>query len=360
MILVIDCNLKQIKIRSFKEVRGSISVSDHARDMEEVRSDAALVKYIRDITGRDRIEAISFRILFGGDYFAAPALINPKFFSRFEKLTDLFPFYVPPISQMLKSFYDTFKNIPLIAFFETSFFLSLPDEEKYYAMPFKYSEDNKIKKWGFHGIFHSANAGMLSERSKGISVVFDKQTTVCAVHGRKPLSVSLGYTPLEGVMSRTACGDMDPGIVFYLMNVHNFSIYKIDEMLKNESGFFGLTGYDISLSEMLKLRGKDAKVDLAFDVYRAQIMKYIGEGISVMGGLDDIIFSGSNVRLFTPIIYDILKKISFLGITIDNLPWAKDKEVVAITSEDSNIRVRINAMDMADIIYCSSISLLKK
>ena len=79
-----------------------------------------------------------------------------------------------------------------------------------------------------------------------------------------------------------------------------------------------------------------------------------------MGGLDDIIFSGSNVRLFTPIIYDILKKISFLGITIDNLPWTKDKEVVIITSEDSNIRVRINAMDMADIIYCSSISLLKK
>ncbi|MFA6320509.1 MAG: hypothetical protein WCY36_01490 [Candidatus Omnitrophota bacterium] len=360
MILVIDCDLKQIKIRSFKEVHGSISASDHVKDMEEVRSDAALVKYIRDIAGRSRIRAVSFRILFGGDYFAGPAIIDSRFFTRFEKLTDLFPFYVPPISHMLKNFRAVFKDIPLIAFFETSFFLSLPDEEKYYAMPFKYSEDNKIKKWGFHGIFHSANADMLSVSSKGVSIVFDKQTTVCAVHNRKPLSVSLGYTPLEGVMSRTSCGDMDPGIVFYLMNVHNFSIYKIDEMLKNESGFVGLTGYNIGLNEMLKLRGKDAKVDLAFDIYRAQIMKYIGEGISVMGGLDDIIFSGSNVRLFTPIIYDVLKKISFLGLTVDNLPWAKDKDIITATSADSSIKTRINTMDLSDIIFRNSLSFLKK
>ena len=77
---------------------------------------------------------------------------------------------------------------------------------------------------------------MFPAESKTVSIVIDKQTTVCAVNEHRPLSISLGYTPLEGVMSRTSCGDVDPGIVFYLMNVHKFSIYSIDEMLKIRAG----------------------------------------------------------------------------------------------------------------------------
>jgi acetate kinase len=94
-------------------------------------------------------------------------------------------------------------------------------------------------------------------------VVIDKQTTVCSARSGNPLSISLGFTPLEGVMSRTSCGDLDPGVVFYLMNNQGFSIYKIDDILKNESGFLGLTGYDLELKELVKFYGKDRKVTLA-------------------------------------------------------------------------------------------------
>jgi acetate kinase len=244
--------------------------------------------------------------------------------------------------------------MPLIAFFETSFFVKLPDEEKYYAIPFEYYKNSKIKKFGFHGIFHEANARLVSPRSKTISMVFDKQTTVCAIHNKSPLSISLGYTPLEGIMSDRACGDLDPGIVFYLMNVHNFSIYEIDEMLKNKSGFKGLTGYDIELKDMIKMRGKDAKIDLAFNVYESQIMKYIGEGVAAMGGVDNIIIAGSNINIVTPIIYTLIKKISFLGINIIRLPWDKDKEISNITSEESKIKVYINRKSLPAIILRES------
>jgi len=143
------------------------------------------------------------------------------------------------------------------------------------------------------------------------------------------------------------------------MNVHNFSIYKIDEMLKNESGFLGLTGYDIELKDMLKLRGKDAKVDLAFDIYRAQIMKHIGEGISVLGGLDNIIFNGCNVESFSPVIHDLIKKYPFLGINMVNLPWNKSKDMTAITSGESRIKVYINRADVAVVIFHASEAYLR-
>ena len=131
-------------------------------------------------------------------------------------------------------------------------------------------------------------------------------------------------------------------------------------MLKNKSGFVGLTGYDIGLKDMVKLRGKDAKVNLAFDVYQAQIMKYIGEGIAALGGLDNIIFSGSNVSILMSIVYDIVKKISFLGINTIALPWSNGTNIMNVTSEDSKIKVYINKTDIARIIFDESEFFMKK
>jgi len=354
MILVVDCNLKDIKVWAFSGKDKSPHGRIIAHVLDDAGDDGALLKSIEAIAGKENIEAISFRVLFGGDNFHKPVLVGQSLFKEFEKLTDFFPFYVPVTLQMLKRFRRIFKDMPLIAFFESSFFLKLPDEEKYYALPFEYHKNNRIRKWGFHGIFHEANSELSGQGGKNISIVFDKQTTVCATLNKQPLSISLGYTPLEGVMSRTSCGDLDPGIVFYLMNVQKFSIYEIDDMLKRKSGFVGLTGYDIELKDMLKLHGRDPKVDLAFDVYEAQIMKYIGEGISVLGGLDSIVFSGGNVDIFTPIIHDIIKKISFLGINTVKLPWRDAEEVTNISRDESRIKVYINKMDLAKVIFDKS------
>ncbi len=354
MFLIIDYNLKELKIWAFKEKQAGSAPLIFIKSAEDVRSDSALRRWIQEIAGKEKLTAIAFRVLFGGNYFDKPVIIGTKFFARFSKLTEFFPFYIPSTLNMLKKFKDLFKGAALIAFFETSFFSNLPDEEKYYALPFEYYKNSKIKKFGFHGIFHKANAEIVSSQGKTISMVFDKQTTVCAVYNKRPLSISLGYTPLEGVMSERACGDLDPGIAFYLMNVHNFSIYEIDDMLKNKSGFLGLTGHDIGLKDMVRLRGKDANTGLAFDVYEAQIIKHMGDGISVLGGLDNIVISGSNADIVTPVIHSIIKKISFLGINTLRLPWAKDKEISCITSEESKIKVYINRTSLPAIIFNES------
>ena len=360
MIIAVDYNLKEVRLWACREGEKAPELCFFARDPAVLAGEDSLRGCIREISGRENIEGVSFRILFGGDYFAGPEIVNKRFLARFEKLTTLFPFYVPSMLKMLKRFKEALGGIPLVAFFETSFFLRLPESAKFYALPFKFRKDTSIRKWGFHGIFHQHNTGMFPPADKSISVVIDKQTTVCAASGNRPLSISLGYTPLEGVMSRTSCGDIDPGIVFYLMNVHNFSMHRIDEMLKNESGFLGLTGYDIELRDMLKLRGRDAKVDLAFEVYQSQVMKHIGEGIAAMGGLDNIVFAGAYLDMFIPVIYDMLKKVSFLGISTLGLPWKKDKGISAVSSRDSGIKVYLNRMELAGLIFYESRAFLKK
>jgi acetate kinase len=317
MILVIDHNLKEIKYSCFPDPMG----------------------------------AVAFRVLFGGDLFKGPVFIDEVFLKRFAKLTPLFPLYVPPMLDLLKTFRKVFKDVPLVAFFETSFFSDLPDEGKYYALPYEYLKANSIRRWGFHGTLHEANIEDFPAKARNISIVLDKQTTVCAVTGKKPLSISLGYTPLEGIMSRTACGDLDPGIVFYLMNEHNFSLYKIDEMLKSKGGFFGITGYDISLNELIKLRGKDRKAGLAFDIFRTQVLKHIGQGISLLDGLDNLVFSGSLTGPFGPVIHDIVKKLSFLGINTVGLPWGEDKGMTRISSNGSGVKVFINRISPSEIIF---------
>jgi acetate kinase len=358
MVLIIDCDLKKLKTWVFKDSWGISREEFFAKNLDELTDEAALRKYIYGISGKTRIRAIAFRILFGGDYFKKAELIDSNFFSRFKRLTIFFPFYVPTMLEVLKRFLKIFKKIPLIAFFETAFFTKLPDEEKYYALPFEYYKNTGIKKWGFHGIFHESNAQMFIKRKKVVSVVMDKQTTVCSIMGNSPFSVSMGYTPLEGIMSRRSCGDIDPGIIFYLMNVHNFSIYQIDEVLKNESGFFGVTSYDIGFTDMLKLRGRDARIDLAFDMYKAQIIKHIGEAVTLIGGLDVVVFAGEYLIKAVPLIREIIKQISFLGIHTLGLTWDGDNDMYAVTSKESKVEVYMNIMGLSKTIYYQSIKFL--
>lgn len=349
MVLIVEPGTKYTKICSFNGNQEGVSFIFSADDLTQNN----LQKKMSNILKHQSIEAVGFRVLFGADCFKRPVRVDEKFFKQFEKLIDLFPFYIPYARRTIDIFYKNFKGVPLIAFFENSFFTKLAKEESYYAIPYRYHEANRIKKFGFNGIFHEAASGLFAKNKKIISVVLDKQTTVCAVSKGAPATISLGYTPLEGVMSRTTCGDLDPGIVFYLIDKANYSLFKIDEILKSDSGFKGLTGYDLSFEEFIKLYGRDSRVNEAFEIYESQILKYIGEGIAIMGGVDSIVFSGCYVCAMQAFIYNLAKKISFLGINLTELPWENKKELIKVTSEGSGVEMLLNYRSIEKTILLS-------
>jgi acetate kinase len=217
-----------------------------------------------------------------------------------------------------------------------------------------------IKRGGFSGLLHSYSLHIAKNKLKIISIVLDSQTTVAAIFKGRPLLVSLGMTPLEGIMGQKSCGDIDPGIIFYLMQKEELNIFQIDNILKEKSGFLGLTGYNIFFKELFSLYGVDKKVTFAFDVYRDQIIKYIGFSLALLEGADAIVFSGKYLDSLRPFIYGLLKRISFLGITLKSLPWQSEGDMVMANSPSSCMSVYLNNLSPVSIISRNSPYSIKK
>src|SRR5690606_1721658 len=157
--------------------------------------------------------------------------------------------------------YTLFPDPPFLVFFETGLFLNLPEIEKKYAVNSGNKEADKYLKSGFHGIWHSYNSQIPINPNKTISIVLDKTTTICAFNKKEPVSTSYGSSDLGGIMGNLSCGDIDPGIIFYLMKKNGYSLFKMDEILKNQSGFKGLTNINKNLDILIREYEKNEDVN---------------------------------------------------------------------------------------------------
>lgn len=350
MILITEPSSNQIYFSVFRSFDDEHPAALVVKTVEECYNKDILKQTIATVTQGEMPLAISVRILFGGESFDKIIVVNDSFFTRFEELIPHRPYYIYNVLKYIRMIYDLFPQIQILAFFETGFFSSLPEAEKCYAVPEDYFGGTTFRKWGFHGIWHHCNSQMPENPDKTISIVLDKTTTVCALNRNTPVAVSFGSTPLEGIMGEKSCGDIDPGIVFYLMRKLNCSIYKMDNILKMQSGFYGLTGYDLAMDDLFTMYGSDEKIDAAFEMYMNQIKNYIGESCAMLGGLTDIVFSGDHVDLFTPLIFKILKDISFLDIGLCPLPWKHSDKLSKITTSNSKVSVFLNKAGLYEIM----------
>jgi acetate kinase len=351
MILVIEPTATRARIRAFGSGNNNTALEwEYTRSTDQDVRAQELRELLANLAKDGPLEAVSFRLLFGGSYFKKTVRIGKSFTATLGKLTGAFPLYIPPILSLIDLFCAELKNVPKFAFFETSIFSGLPAWEKSYPLANEYYPGTDMIKGGFHGIYHGAHAGMFGKKDKVVSVVMDRYTTVCAIKDGAPYTVSLGYTPLEGIMSLKSSGDVDPGIIVYLMKEKGYSMNRIDDILKNKSGFYGMTGYDLPPDQLITLYDKDPKVTLAFDVYINQILKYIGDSIAILHGLDSVIFAGQYVGSLGQVVYRLAKQMAFLEINLAELPWYTGTEFLRITSESSKRHFYINRLDETDII----------
>ncbi|MDP4224999.1 MAG: hypothetical protein Q8910_01320 [Bacteroidota bacterium] len=350
MITVIDPGVKEIKFWSF-EGDSSINRELIKESTRRINSHKGLLaSTFTELNGTAKPDAIALRLLFGGDQFGESVLVDKSFFPKFNELLSVRPAYVAAVGKFIEILYAEFPNIPVIAFFETGLFLNLPEADKYYAVPYDYLKETDFRRWGFQGLWHKYNSAIPSVKSKVISIVLDDLTTICSVNNGQPMTISFGGTPLEGIMGRRTCGDLDPGLVFHLMKNYNYSIFKIDDILKKKSGFLGLSGYDEELDKLFLRYEKDPKVKFTFDIYKGQIFKYIGEAITGLDGVNSIVFSGKYAKAFNPFIKEILDFISFLGIKLKDTPWESSKREFEITEAGSEVRCFLNYRPLPEIV----------
>jgi len=280
-----------------------------ANDYRGAQNAKAALAELIDQTYRNRttpeipsqLDVIGIRLPFGGSTFTRPVMVDDAVMRQLDAIVPQAPLHLPPVMTLLETCRKVFPNVPVVLTFETSFFVNLPPREQRYAIDPDIAE---LRRYGFHGIYHEAACHYVLSRQgyrtgervpRLLSVCLEARPEIAAVVGYRPLMVTSGCTPVEGIPGRGTCGEIDPSVVLILAQKMRWGPEQINEVLTRQSGLVGLVGRDTTLEEVLT--SDVPEVQLAREVVRYRMLLSCGAGIAAMGGLDRIVFSGRYAAL---------------------------------------------------------------
>jgi len=296
MILVLNCGSQSIKWKVFNKnleiaKEGKCVVLSQETFQKSLEEE---LKKISDI----KIDVVGHRVVYGKDIFKEPTEITEENLKTLEKLNYLAPLHNPFNVLGIKICQNIFKNIPQIAVFDTEFFFTLPEKAYTYALPADIAKDFSFRRYGFHGTSHEYVARKASEEIKRpysklkiITCHLGGGASITAIKNGKAIDTSMGFTPLEGLVMMTRCGNIDAGVVLEL--TREFTLEKTNEILNKESGVKGICGEGEMVKVLEKVKNGDAKAKLALNVFVYSIQKYIGAYYAILGGCDILVFTGS-------------------------------------------------------------------
>ena len=258
----------------------------------------------RALPAKARPAAWAVRIPFGGEIFTRPVLLNREHIRSLETLVPLSPLHLPAIMELLAILQNEYAAQPVVLAFETAFFAELPQREAGYALDPALMDAGAFRRFGAHGLLHEAACAHvcrlrkirhLPAPAKILSLCLDPQPEVAAVLRDRPVMVTSGLTPLEGLPGQTTCGELDPGIIMTLSEKLKWGPERIDTVLTRESGLLGLTGERATLEAVLS--AERYKGSLGQKVMNYRLLLACGAGIAALGGLNHIVFSGRYAAL---------------------------------------------------------------
>jgi len=280
---------EEVELKGGVERIGSAgSAADHREAVREALSRAGAV------------DAVGHRVVHGGEKYRDAVRIDEEVERVIEDCCALAPLHNPPNLACYRAARDLMGGVPHVAVFDTAFFQTLEPHVFLYGLPLEYYERDHIRRYGFHGTSHryvSAKAAELlgkpPEACRLITCHLGNGCSICAVQGGRAVDVSLGFTPIEGLVMGTRCGDIDPGVVFHLMRAKGMSVDEVEEVLIRRSGLLGLSGRSNDMRDLVEATaGGDARARLAIDVFCYRAKKYIGAYWAVLGGADAVVFTG--------------------------------------------------------------------
>lgn len=323
-------------------------------DIEFPDHDTAVKKVLETLTDKEvgviddlsEIEAVGHRIVHGGDKFSHEEILTDSVIDEIMKLSELAPIHNPVNLIGIYACKKYMPNACMVGVFDTAFHHDLPEEAYLYGIPYKYYEDHKIRRYGFHGMSHeyvSRKAAELMnmpyEKTKQVVCHLGNGASISAIKDGHSIDTSMGYTPLDGIIMGTRSGSIDPEIINTIAKKEDKSISEVINILNRKSGVFGLSNFLSSdfrdLAEAYLDSNEDAVRTL--NTYAYAIIKYIGAYVTVLGGADCISFTagiGENSALARKLVCD---RLSYLGVKLDE--EANKAGEVVISAPDSRIKV---------------------
>lgn len=277
------------------------------------------------------LRAVGHRIVHGGEYFHSSVLIDEKVMERIEELSDLAPLHNPPNLEGITAVKKLMPALPQVAIFDTAFHQTMPDYAYMYAIPRKWYERYSIRRYGFHGTSHlyvSRRAAVMLGKPWNecnfISLHIGNGVSVTAIKNGRSIDTSMGYTPLEGAIMGTRCGDIDPSIPLFMEQAGGFSPDETSNILNRRSGILGITGKYTDRRDVQRVAGEGDKFcRLALDMEYYRLKKYIGSYYAVLGQVDAVIFTAGVGENSVEAREKTVEGLENLGIIIDKTVNAK-------------------------------------
>ena len=323
-------------------------IADHTVGIKAVL-DALLDKEHGVLTTLEDIEAVGHRVVHGGEEFFCSSLIDDNVIAQIEKCSDIAPLHNPANLLGIKAVSAVLPNVPQVAVFDTAFHQSMPAYAYMYALPYEYYEKYRIRRYGFHGTSHkyvSAKGakfvGLDLNYSKIITCHLGNGSSITAVANGKSIDTSMGFTPLEGLIMGTRCGNVDPDVVTYIQEKEGLSAAEVSKVLNKKSGFAGLSCVSSDARDLDAAANEgDPKAKLTLKKLTYDITKYIGAYAAAMNGVDLIVFTGGIGENNSRLRRRVCENLTYMGLKFDyeaNVATGKD---TLISLPDSKVKVAV-------------------
>ena len=319
------------------------------------------------IKSSDEISAVGHRVVHGGEKYSASVIITDEVMKDLEEFSQLAPLHNPPNIIGINACKELMPNTPMVAVFDTAFHQTMPEKAFLYGLPYELYKENHIRKYGFHGTSHKyvsqRAAEILGEDIKGLKLVtchLGNGSSVAAVNGGISVDTSMGFTPLEGLLMGTRCGDIDPAIIPYLMEVKGYSYEEVNNIMNKKSGVLGLSGVssDFRDIEDAASQGND-RAKLALDVFHYRVKKYIGYFMAAMNGVDAIVFTAGLGENGAETREEIISDMEWFGIKLDKEKNKVRGQERIISTDDSKVKIIIIPTNEELMIARDTLTLLK-
>jgi acetate kinase len=269
------------------------------------------------------LAAVGHRVVHGGQDFSAPVLVTDPVLARIEELSRFAPLHNPPAVAGIRAARSAYPDLPQAAVFDTAFFSTLPAVAATYAIDAAVAARHGIKRYGAHGTSHAYVSRTAAEWAgrpqadlRQIVLHLGNGASASAIRSGRPVDTSMGLTPLEGLVMGTRGGDLDPGVLLHLLRT-GLSVDELDDLLHHHSGLEGLARRSDMRDLVAAMEDGDAAARLAYDVYVHRLRKYVGAYLAVLGGADQIVFTGGVGEHRASVREAALHGLAALGVTLD-------------------------------------------
>ncbi len=347
----------KFKFNGSKEVK-ELGLVDHNGAINAVLSLLTDPKF-GCIKSLKEIDAVGHRLVHGGTKFSGSVLITDEVKAMVRECYPLAPLHNPANMTGVEAIDSLMPGVPQVGVFDTAFHQTMPPKAYMYALPYKYYEEDGVRRYGFHGTSHRYVSrrvceilGVDIEKQRIITCHIGNGGSITAIVGGKSVDTSMGLTPTEGLMMGTRCGDVDPGALTFLMERHGLTDADIQKMINKESGVAAISGISNDMREIeAAVNAGDERAKLALDMYEHRIIKYVGAYAAEMGGVDIIVFTGGVGENQTGVRENVCAPLAFMGVELDkalnatvhgtetviSTPASKVKVVVVPTDEELTI-----------------------